>query len=118
MQYSIIQKKSKQELFELINELKAELFLLRFKNKTGQQDQTHKIKLVRRDIAKALTALKNIENDQNAAKTSSKKEVKSSKTKETKKQLKAPKETKEIKKPATKTTKTKTKDTTKDKGVK
>lgn len=58
MQYSIIQKKSKQELFDLINELKAELFLLRFKNKTGQQDQTHKIKLVRRDIAKALTVLK------------------------------------------------------------
>ncbi|MGL5308663.1 MAG: 50S ribosomal protein L29, partial [Metamycoplasmataceae bacterium] len=55
MQYSTIQKKSKQELLDLINELKAELFLLRFKNKTGQQDQTHKIRLVRRDIAKALT---------------------------------------------------------------
>jgi large subunit ribosomal protein L29 len=62
MQYNVIQKKSQQELFELINELKAELFLLRFKNKTGQQDQTHKIKMVRRDIAKALTALKNIDN--------------------------------------------------------
>jgi large subunit ribosomal protein L29 len=62
MQYNVIQKKSQQELLELINELKAELFLLRFKNKTGQQDQTHKIKLVRRDIAKALTALKNIDN--------------------------------------------------------
>lgn len=62
MQYNIIQKKSKQELFDLINELKAELFLLRFKNKTGQQDQTHKIRLVRRDIAKALTALKSLEN--------------------------------------------------------
>lgn len=61
MQYNIIQKKSQQELFDLINELKAELFLLRFKNKTGQQDQTHKIRLVRRDIAKVLTALKCIE---------------------------------------------------------
>ncbi len=61
MQYNIIQKKSKIEVLELINELKAELFLLRFKNKTGQQDQTHKIKLVRRDIAKALTALKQLE---------------------------------------------------------
>jgi len=64
MQYSIIQKKSEKELFDLINELKAELFLLRFKNKTGQQDQTHKIKLVRRDIAKVLTALKYIESGQ------------------------------------------------------
>lgn len=76
MQYSIIQKKSQQELFDLINELKAELFLLRFKNKTGQQDQTHKIKLVRRDIAKALTALKNIESGQPVIIKSSSEKVK------------------------------------------
>ncbi len=80
MQYNVIQKKSQNELLELINELKAELFLLRFKNKTGQQDQTHKIKMVRRDIAKALTALKNIDNPLVV-----KKEVKTSKMKEIKK---------------------------------
>ncbi len=80
MQYNVIQKKSQNELLELINELKAELFLLRFKNKTGQQDQTHKIKMVRRDIAKALTALKNIDNPLVV-----KKEVKTSKVKEIKK---------------------------------
>ena len=72
MEYSTIQKKSEQELFNLINDLKAELFLLRFKNKTGRQDQTHKIKLVRRDIAKVLTALKNVNNEPVIKKSSKK----------------------------------------------
>ncbi len=81
MQYSIIQKKSEEELFNLINELKAELFLLRFKNKTGQQDQTHKIKLVRRDIAKVLTALKNIDKEPVVKASSKKIVVKEVKTK-------------------------------------
>lgn len=57
MKFKDIEKKSEQELLDLINDLKAELFTLRIKNKTQQQDQTHKIRLVRRDIAKALTAI-------------------------------------------------------------
>lgn len=68
MKFQEIAKKSEKELCDLIDDLKAELFTLRFKNKTQQQDQTHKIKLVRRDIAKALTALK----QQEMAKTSQK----------------------------------------------
>lgn len=58
MLYKDIKIKSINELNDLIVELKAELFLLRFKNKTGQQEQTHKIQIVRKDIAKVLTALK------------------------------------------------------------
>lgn len=64
MKFKEIEKKSEQEILDLINDLRAELFTLRFKNKTQQQDQTHKIKLVRRDIAKALTALKQKEMSQ------------------------------------------------------
>ncbi|MGL4343066.1 MAG: 50S ribosomal protein L29 [Metamycoplasmataceae bacterium] len=61
MQYSELIKKSKKELEDIINEYRAELFLLRFKNKTGQLDQSHKIKLIRKDIAKTLTAMKELE---------------------------------------------------------
>lgn len=61
MKFNEIKNKKEKEILDLINELRAELFTLRFKNKTQQQDQTHKIKLVRRDIAKALTALKQLE---------------------------------------------------------
>lgn len=65
MKFKDISKKSEQELNDLIVDLRAELFTLRFKNKTQQQDQTHKIKMVRRDIAKALTAIKQIELQKN-----------------------------------------------------
>ncbi|AAT27729.1 50S ribosomal protein L29 [[Mycoplasma] mobile] len=58
MLYKDIKNKSTTELNDLIVELKAELFLLRFKNKTSQQEQTHKIQVVRKDVAKVLTALK------------------------------------------------------------
>lgn len=61
MKFKDIENKSKTELNELLNDLKAESFTLGWKNKTQQLDQTHKIKLVRRDIAKVLTALKQIE---------------------------------------------------------
>lgn len=57
MKYKDIVKKNTPELEQLIVDLKAELWTLRFKNKTGQLDQTHKIALVRKDIAKVLTAL-------------------------------------------------------------
>ncbi|MGY6171910.1 50S ribosomal protein L29 [Candidatus Mycoplasma pogonae] len=60
MVFKDLKSKSLPELEKLIEEFKAELFLLRFKNSTGQQDKTHKIKLVRRDIAKVLTAIKQI----------------------------------------------------------
>ena len=58
MKFKDLSKKNKPEMLDLLNDLRAELFTLRFKNKTQQLDQTHKIKLVRRDIAKVLTYLK------------------------------------------------------------
>lgn len=61
MKFKELAKKSKPEMLDLLNDLRAELFTLRFKNKTQQQDQTHKIKLVRRDIARVLTYLRQLE---------------------------------------------------------
>ncbi|CRH46653.1 50S ribosomal protein L29 [Mycoplasmopsis arginini] len=57
MSYVELKKKSVEELTNLLAELKAELFSLRFKNATRQLDQTHKINLVKKDIARTLTAL-------------------------------------------------------------
>ncbi|MEE3928330.1 50S ribosomal protein L29 [Mycoplasmopsis ciconiae] len=57
MLYRDIKAKSKEELVKLANDLKAELWTLRFKNATGSLDQTHKINLLRKDIARVLTAL-------------------------------------------------------------
>ncbi|WP_394343189.1 50S ribosomal protein L29 [Mycoplasma marinum] len=52
-----LNSKSIEELQTLIEDLKAELFMLRFKNSTGQLDQSHKIELVKKDVARAFTAL-------------------------------------------------------------
>ncbi|MGZ9800553.1 50S ribosomal protein L29 [Mycoplasma sp. AC1221] len=57
MLFKDLQKKSKQELQELVLKLKAELFTLRYRNVTGDLKETHKIKVLRTDIAKTLTAL-------------------------------------------------------------
>lgn len=62
MKYKDIVTKNHSELEQMIVDLRAELFTLRFKNRTGQLDQTHKIALVRRDIAKVLTALRKEQN--------------------------------------------------------
>lgn len=61
MKFKDLEKKTVSELNELLNDLRAESFTLGWKNKTQQQDQTHKIRLVKRDIARVLTALKQIE---------------------------------------------------------
>ena len=50
-------EKEQLELSHLVDDLKAQLFTFHFKNSTGQQDQTHKIKLIRRDIARVLMAI-------------------------------------------------------------
>ncbi|WP_027120431.1 50S ribosomal protein L29 [Mycoplasmopsis lipofaciens] len=64
MLYKDIKGKSVEELQKLIADLKAELFTLRFQNVTGQLDQSHKIKVVRKDIAKALTALNELKSQE------------------------------------------------------
>ncbi|MBN4089588.1 50S ribosomal protein L29 [Mycoplasma enhydrae] len=57
MTYAELSKKSIEELNKILDDLKAELFSLRFKNATRQLDQTHKIDLIKKDIARTLTAL-------------------------------------------------------------
>ncbi len=93
MKFKDIENKSLAELNELLNDLRAESFTLGWKNKTQQQDQTHKIKLVRRDIARVLTAIKQIEMKEqaNAQQTngSSNKATKSKTTKSKDKKIKS-----------------------------
>ncbi|VEU62961.1 50S ribosomal protein L29 [Mycoplasmopsis bovirhinis] len=60
MSYQDLKKKSTQELETLVLELKAELFSLKYKNSIGDLKETHKIKELRINIAKALTALNEI----------------------------------------------------------
>ncbi|UUM19964.1 MULTISPECIES: 50S ribosomal protein L29 [unclassified Mycoplasma] len=57
MLYKDLLNKSVAELRTIVRDLKAELWTLRFQNTTGSLDQTHKINLIKKDIARALTAL-------------------------------------------------------------
>ncbi|MBN0919176.1 50S ribosomal protein L29 [[Mycoplasma] gypis] len=57
MKYTEFSAKSIEELEKLVADYKANLFTLRFKSRTGQLDQSHKIQEVKKDIARALTAL-------------------------------------------------------------
>lgn len=104
MKFKDIENKSINELNDLLNDLKAESFTLGWKNKTQQQDQTHKIKLVRRDIARVLTAIRQQEIKQTSSNNNKEKIVKTistsssiKKTKATKKATKNVKEQKEVK---------------------
>ena len=64
MQAKDLKTKSKEELLKLIDDLKAELFMLRFQNSTGQLDKTNKINLVKKDIARIFTIL-NLKEEKN-----------------------------------------------------
>ena len=52
---------SKQEVARKVNDLKQELFNLRFQLATGQLDNPMRIRQVRKDIARAKTILREIE---------------------------------------------------------
>ena len=67
MQAKDLKQKSEKELLKLVDDLKAELFMLRFQNSTGQLDQPHKIKLIKKDIARVFTVLNTIETTAKAA---------------------------------------------------
>ncbi|WKX02245.1 50S ribosomal protein L29 [Candidatus Mycoplasma mahonii] len=56
-----LQTKSVKELNETIENLRSQLFMLRFQNSTGQLDQPHKISLVKKDIARVFSAIKVVE---------------------------------------------------------
>lgn len=57
MKPSEIREKSTVELNNELNELKEELFKLRFQHATNQLDNPMKLKGVRRDIARVKTVL-------------------------------------------------------------
>ncbi len=53
-----IRNLSEKELSEKLNELKAELFHLRFQHAINQLDNPMRIKAVKKDIAKVSTVIK------------------------------------------------------------
>ena len=67
MQAKDLQTKSVEELTKLVQDLKAELFMLRFQNSTGQLENPHKISLIKKDIARVFTVL-NAKEDQKGGK--------------------------------------------------
>ena len=108
MKYADLVKKNVEELKKLIYDYRAELFSLRFKNATRQLDKTHRIDEIKKDIARALTALNQkqistintvISSEKNKN-TNLKPEEKSVKTSKTSKTLDV-KEPKEVKEPKT-----------------
>lgn len=59
-----LRSKSTKELEEIVQNLKEQLFVLRFEKATGQATDTHKFSEIRKDIARAYTAI-NIVEDKN-----------------------------------------------------
>ncbi len=57
-----IRELSEKELFNTLNDLKNELFNLRFQHATGQLENPLKIKSVKRDIARVNTVIRELEN--------------------------------------------------------
>lgn len=57
MESKLSKAKTPAELNKKIQELKAELFTLRFQNATGQLEHNHKIKKIKREIARVFTIL-------------------------------------------------------------
>lgn len=57
MTKKIFKNKSIPDLQNLVEELKAELFALRFQSATGQLEKPHRIKEIRREVARILTFL-------------------------------------------------------------
>ena len=58
MKITEIREKSSEQLTTLLKEQKEELFNLRFQLATGQLQNTMQITAVKRDIARALTVLR------------------------------------------------------------
>lgn len=58
MKANDIREKTVSELGAMLVELKTELFNLRFQLATGQLDNTSRIKIVRKDIARVKTVLR------------------------------------------------------------
>ncbi len=61
-----IRELSVAELQTKLNDLKAELFNLRFQLAVNQLDNPMRIKAVKKDIARIMTVLRDTENQENA----------------------------------------------------
>ncbi len=58
-----LRNKSREELLQIISELKGKLLSLRFENATGQLNEVHLIKTTKKDVAKVFTVLKEKERE-------------------------------------------------------
>ncbi len=56
-----IRELSQKELFNTLNDLKNELFNLRFQHATGQLENPMRIKVVKRDIARVNTVIRELD---------------------------------------------------------
>ena len=57
MKYNEIKKKTKDELIDLLKNLKKESYNLRFQQKNGQLEKTGRIDQVKKDIARIKTKI-------------------------------------------------------------
>ena len=57
MKYNEIKTKTKDELIDLLKNLKKENYNLRFQKKNGQLDKTGRIEQVKKDIARVKTKM-------------------------------------------------------------
>ena len=62
MKISEIRDLTRQEQEAKLNDLKQELFNLRFQHTSGQLENTSRLKLVKRDVARIQTAMTQTEN--------------------------------------------------------
>ena len=58
MKATEIREMSNEELMKKLEEFKSELFVLRFQNETGQLKNPMKINLIKKDIARVKTVLR------------------------------------------------------------
>lgn len=68
MKASELREMSKEELISHLNELKEELFNLRVDKAMGRLGQPHRFRLVKREIARVITILKEKEMKEKEAK--------------------------------------------------
>ena len=58
MKATEIREMSNEELLKKLEDFKSELFVLRFQNETGQLENPMKINLIKKDIARVKTVLR------------------------------------------------------------
>jgi large subunit ribosomal protein L29 len=66
MKASEIRALSDGEMLRKVDDLKQELFNLRFQHETGQLENPQKMKQAKRDIARVKTIIKQLESDKKA----------------------------------------------------